>query len=115
MKFTNEETQLLMEDGYKPGYMGDIREGDLVAIPPVSRTSFAGEIHPVKTIVVDRLMKQDASYFDPDENEQVQNVVINFIGFNLDNLPEHLSYGSMYPCFYKREEEQKAIGPGTES
>jgi len=100
---TQEETALLMENGYTPGYMMDVQEGDLVAIAPAMRTSFDGKPNPVKTLVVKRIMNNDASYYNPDKDEVVPHRVINFIGFNLDNLPEHCSYGHTYPCFYKRE------------
>jgi hypothetical protein len=101
MEFSSEETIMLMADGYEPGFMMDIQEGDLVAIPPVTRTSFDGEIKPVKTLTVKRVVPQDASYAD-ENDEIVAHTVINFIGITIDNLPEHCSYGCTYPCFIKR-------------
>ncbi len=37
MDFTKEEIRLLLGMDYHPGFMLDICEGDLVAIPPVTR------------------------------------------------------------------------------
>lgn len=105
LDFTEDELILLVQDGYKPGYMMDIREGDLIAIPPVSRIRFSeSEPKPsVKTLVVQRVMSLDASYVD-DSKKFIQHTVITFIGINVNNLPEHCSYGNTYPCFIKREE-----------
>lgn len=104
MNFTREETGLLVQDGYEPGFLMDIQEGDLVAIPPVTRSNFDGSIAPIKSLVVKRMMKIDASYSDPETGEFTRNIVIKFIGIDLDGLPVHCSYGSTYPCFYKRSE-----------
>ena len=101
MNFTDTELDLLVADGYQPGYMIDIREGDLVAIPPVTRF----DDKPVQTIVVTRLMVVDASYWDERKNGIVPHRVIDFIGTDLDGRPHHLSYGNTYPCFFKREED----------
>lgn len=103
MEFTIEETDLLVQDGFVCGWMGDIQEGDIVAIPPVSRTTFGGEPRPVKTFVIQRLLpKFDGSYWDPDEDGMIHNVVVHFIGLDLDGRPSSESYGSTYPIFYKR-------------
>ena len=102
LDFTQEETELLVADGYEPGFMMDIRVGDLVAIAPVMRTSFDGAPIPPKTLTVVRIVKQDGSYWQPEREEMVRNTVVNFIGMNLNNLPEHCAYGHTYPCFIKR-------------
>ena len=105
MNFTKDELIMLIDDGYKPGFMIDIREDDLVAIPPIVRTHYAdGEMIPVKTLVVQRIIKQDASYWDEESDAIKPHIVVVFIGIDLDNLPEHCAYGSTYPCFIKREE-----------
>ncbi len=56
MDFTNEEIRMLLGDGYHPGFMLDVEEGDLVAIPPVTRIALNGETATVKTIRVQRLI-----------------------------------------------------------
>lgn len=109
LDFTQEETALLVADGYMPGWMMDIREGDLIAIAPVVRTNFAdGSPVPPKTLTVARVIRSDASYTEYDhethEERLVPHTVINFIGISLDNLPEHCAYGNTYPCFIKRGE-----------
>jgi hypothetical protein len=105
LEFTNDEIVMLVEDGYEPGFMMDIREGDLVAIPPIMRTNFEGVPNPVRTLVIQRIMPVDSSYHDMDTDELVRNVVIHFIGMTLENLPQHCTYGSTYPCFFKRPQE----------
>lgn len=113
LDFTNEEIVMLVEDGYTAGYMMDIREGDLIAIAPVMRTNFEGGIVPVKSLTVQRIMHLRSDYRDTETDELVEHTVIVFIGIDLDGLPQHCSYGNTYPCFIKREEQQKALPPGT--
>ena len=98
--FTEDEITLLVQDGYTPGFMGEIKEGYLVAIPPVMRSSFDGTTNTVKTYVITKLMKVNAPYMDPSEG-YVPHEIINFIGIDLNNLPKHGAYGNDYPCFYK--------------
>ena len=98
MNFTDEELDLLVADGYFPAYMMDVREGDLVAIPPVMRY----DNKKVQTVIVTRLMVQPSDYTD-DNGRLRQHTVIVFIGNDLDGRPHHLSYGGTYPCFIKRE------------
>jgi hypothetical protein len=95
--FTDSELDMLVSDGYSPGYMMDVQEGDLVAIRPVTRYGDK----TVMTVVVQRLMTVSADYRD-DEGRLVPHRVIVFIGADLDGRPHHLSYGNTYPCFYKR-------------
>lgn len=102
MEFTTDEMQMLSGDGYVAGYIEDIREGDLVAIPPVMRTSAFGDPQGVKTLMVERVVPRDASYTDEDGGF-VRHVVISFIGRDIDGLPRHQSYGNSYPCMFKRE------------
>lgn len=99
MNFTDEELDLLTADGYVPGYFMDIREGDLVAIPPVTRH----DNKTVTTVVIERLMTVQADYNNED-GQLVRNQVLNLIGRDLDGRPLHLTYGNTYPCFIKREE-----------
>ena len=104
MEFTTEELQMLVGSGYEAGYMGDVREGDMVAIPPSFRTRLGNEPPPtVKTLVVQRIFRVQSDYYD-EAGGLVRNVVINFIGVDLDNLPQHCAYGSTYPCFILREQ-----------
>lgn len=104
LDFTQDELTLLIQDGYEPGFMMDIREGDLIAIPPIMRTNIEGLNNTIKTLVVKRVIKSDSSYYDSDKDEIIPHTVINFIGITLDNLPEHCMYGNTYPCFIKRGE-----------
>lgn len=99
MSFTDAELDMLVSDGYEPGYMMDIREGDLVAIPPVIRF----DDQKVITVVVTRLMPTNGDYMD-ESGAMVRNTVMVFIGNDLDGRPHHLSYGGTYPCFLKRGE-----------
>lgn len=103
--FTIEETDLLVDDGFIPGYMMDLQEKDLVAIAPFTRTNFTtGEHNPVMTYTVERIMPLDSDYEDYDSNGRVRHTVIVFIGRDLDGRPHHLSYGNTFPCFYKRSQ-----------
>jgi len=102
--FTMEETSMLVEDGYQPGFMLDVREGDLVAIAPGIRSNFDGTTRPIKTLTVQRLLILNNSYYDYESDEMIENVVIKFIGINLDGLPEHCAYSNVYPCFIKKSE-----------
>lgn len=101
MTFTDSELDMLVSDGYVPGYMMDVQEGDLVAIPPVMRY----DDRKVLSVVVQRLMAVAADYHS-DDGRLVPHRVINFIGLDLDGRPHHLSYGNTYPCFYKRAAEE---------
>lgn len=110
LDFTKEETQLLVGQGFKIGWMGDIQDSDVVAIAPVMRTSFGGEPpKTVKTLLVERVQPVQSDYYDEEEDKKVRNVVIHFFGYDLDGLPEHCTYGSTYPCFIKRAE--KTVDP----
>lgn len=100
MSFTDAELDMLTADGYTPGYMMDVREGDLVAIPPVMRL----DDKKVQTIVITRLMMVDGSYWDDRQGGIVPHRVIDFIGTDLDGRPHHMSYGNTYPCFIKRDD-----------
>jgi hypothetical protein len=93
MEFTRIEAKVLTERGYRPGYIKDIAEGDIVVIPPVSRRNFDGEYRGVKYVVVDRLELDSV----PDHS------VYNFIGLDLDMLPVYCSYGAMYNCMIKSD------------
>lgn len=109
MEFTTEEVRMLLDDGYFAAFMGDIREGDLVAIPPVMRTSlFASESHPptVQTFEVQRLIDHRSTEMDDEGNVSSHRVMV-FIGIDLEGLPRHKSYGATYNCFIKREGEVK--------
>lgn len=82
--------------------MMDVREDDLVAIAPVMRHTFRGDPTPVKTVVVARIIRSDGSYIEPETDKPVENVIINFIGVDLNGLPGHYMYGHLYPCYIKR-------------
>jgi hypothetical protein len=104
MEFTQEEAMMLTADGFEPGFMMDIREDDLVAIPPVSRFTIKENEAPatVKTVVVKRKLTVDGTYMD-ENDEIVPNRIVTFIGNDLDGIPGHYSFGHTYPCFFKRE------------
>lgn len=107
MEFSAAEIRMLLDDGYSPDYIGSIREGDLVAIPPVSRTPIYGDErdgdkHKVRTFTIKSIVKSDASFYEPREDLVIQNTVVNFIGVDIDGLPRHESYSSIYHCFIKR-------------
>ncbi len=104
MDFTKEETRLLLDDGYRPGFMLDISEGDLVAIPPVTRHSFNGEPARVKTLRVERIILLHQRNYDMDSDDFIENNVVVFIGNDLDGLPEHCAYGNTYGCFIKTQD-----------
>ncbi len=104
MDFTKEEIRLLLGMGYHPGFMLDICEGDLVAIPPVTRLSFNGETATVKTLRVERLINLHKENYDMDSASIIEQNVIIFIGLDLDGLPEHCAYGNTYGCFIKTED-----------
>jgi hypothetical protein len=105
MDFTKEEIRLLLGNGYHPAFMMDVTEGNLVAIPPVSRNTINGEAALVKTLRVERLMNFRKQNYDFDNDRFVEHDVVIFIGIDLDGLPEHCSYGNTYGCFIKTEDE----------
>lgn len=106
--FLASEIRMLIDDGYWPGFMSDIREDDLIAIAPVSRTPIwnderDGDQYRVRTRVVQRIFAVDGTYLD-EHDDLVRNVIITFIGIDLDGLPHHERFGSTYPVFIKRGE-----------
>jgi hypothetical protein len=105
MDFTKEEIRLLLGMDYHPGFMLDIREGDLVAIPPVTRHPVNGETALIQTFRVKRLITLHKESYDMDSDNVVEYYVVIFIGTDLDGLPHHCSYGNTYGCFIRTENE----------
>ncbi len=105
MDFTKEEIRLLLGMGYHPGFMLDICEGDLVAIPPVTRHPVDGETALVRTLRVQRLIFLRQTNYEFESDEVVDYSVVVFIGTDLDEIPHHCSYGNTYGCFIKTEDE----------
>jgi len=96
--FMSEEITMLVQDGFSPGYMMDIQVGDLIAIPPVSRTPIFGDErdgdrHKVQTFFINRVESHE---------EEDGSGVIMFIGTDVFDLPRHNQYGYFYPCMIKR-------------
>lgn len=104
LDFTKEELMLLTQDGYKPGFMMDIREGDLIAIPPVWRSQFDGTPIPIKSLTIERILELVTQDYDEVNDRVIHHTVVVFIGRDLDGLPEHCSYGNTYPVLIKRQE-----------
>lgn len=77
-----------MRRGFKAAWMSDLKIGDIFAGPRL----FASD-PPRQLFVVERIMKIDASYFGPEEEEIVPNVVINLIVTDEEGLERHLMYG----------------------
>lgn len=100
MNHTTEESFDLVASGFMPGYVGDLKEGDVFSIAPVMRKVIvSGE--PDRTPMmycVDQVRPVEASYTD-DVGQYHHNVVVNMIAWDELNLPVHLSYGSTYPVY----------------
>lgn len=107
--FTREEVDFMIKDEYKPGFMKDIQNNDLVAIPPISRTDPYGDERGPKVLVVTQLWRSDGSYYQPEEDRTVPNTIMNFVGVDKNGQSEHCSYGNAYPCWIKRNSNVELV------
>ena len=98
LSFTTDQAEELIKQGFEPGWLNDIEVGCTVVVAPLL-PSFA-EKREMKRYRVVRLLQEPRTELDDDE--PVSNVVINFIGIGESGVPEHLSYGYTYPCFFKK-------------
>lgn len=84
MTFTPNEAIALQEEGFFAAWMKDVREGDMIAIPPVSRFSEIND--EVQWVYVTRL-----------RNVKASSSVVTVIGITLDGYEIHHAYGDSYP------------------
>lgn len=82
----------LQDMGFRSMFAMDIRVGDIIVKTP-DRIDFAYSWTPGMMIVVTRVLPVDASYFDPDENEHIYNVVIHFVGEDENGLEREFGFG----------------------
>ena len=87
MNVTGEESAMLSEAGYEPGYIGDIKEGDDIAIPP---TRFQGDPPGLFMLTVRRILQ-------PSKNSRM-------VRFTADSSEgaNHWSYGPQYPAWIRK-------------
>jgi len=88
MKVTAEESVMLSGAGYEPGYIGDIREGDEIAIPSISR--FGDDDQGLHMLTVRRILQPSPSIHG----------VVSFTADSPEGL-NHWSYGVAYPAWIK--------------
>lgn len=93
--FTPEDTESLVNDGFNPGYIKDVKEGDEIALAPMLTMDGGAKRYS--------LLRQEKSYGDG-------HVVHSLIVINEDGMPEHKSLGQMIPCFYKPMEDTEEAG-----
>lgn len=102
LNFTTDEIDLLVADGFIASFMRDIRVGDLVAIPPVTRESWTGEPRAVESLRIQRILQELDDDLDEHGNDISPHFVLNFIGLDIDDRPIHKAFGHTYPCFIKK-------------
>lgn len=109
MDFELEERKMITELGFIPGWLGDVKEGDEVIIPSVMRSNLDGTVNLPRIRHVERINPTAVPDHDEDGNTIGVNIVIGFVFRDEDGIPEIKSYGSSYPCYYRR------IGENNES
>ena len=87
MSTNQEEVVMLTGAGYEPAYIDDIREGDEIAIPPVSRYFQDG----LQMLTVQRILQPSPSVHG----------VVSFTADSPEGLNHH-QYGAAYPVWIIR-------------
>lgn len=87
----------LQEMGFKPGYMGDVRVGDIIAKAPEEFSHFEFGL-----MAVTRVEDVDGSYYEPEEDVVVRNRVMRIIGFDENDLERHIHFGSTHSIYLYR-------------
>lgn len=94
----------LQERGFRQCWIADIRAGDIIISSPEGLNAFRTEI---PLMVVERVLGQEASYYEPgegtDPGEFVVNKVINFIGTTEANIQREFSFGHTHSIHIYRE------------
>lgn len=97
--FNVEEAQALMEAGFHHAWMRDVEEGDMIAIPPVSRYSSLDEHREIQWVYVTRIRDVYPG----------SNIVRTIIGTTLEGHEVHHSYGDSYPVSILRLPSEVAV------
>ena len=91
----------LQDAGFVPGYVSDLQVGDIWVKDPERFPYFD---YSTMIQVVERIHAVDASYFEPENDEFVNNVVVSMICLGEDNLSRHITYGSTHGVYIYRGE-----------
>lgn len=89
-----DEIRELKQMGFRAGWISDLKEGDLFAGPRM----FAFD-PPREIFFLERIRKIDGSYYEPEDDTLVHNVVVDMIVIDAEGLQRHLSYGSSHDIY----------------
>lgn len=115
--FTEEQSLILNEAGFIPGWTGDIKQGDCVVLDPSLTTSF---IDPEREEKMKKLSFWTIVSIDSQEvyrHDEMGRVigsgpshsVISLIGVREDGASRHFTMHDRYPCYYKREQAETEL------
>lgn len=100
-EWTEKERSDLIHRGFRPGFMHDIKVGDIVNIPSISR--FLPEEDLPEQYLVQRIIRTQHEDLINDD-ETIPHYVVVFIGVAADEMPYHKAYGHTYPCMILRRD-----------